>query len=132
MREMVNASKAVLAGTADLRSFGTLLHEAWEVKRGLTRTISSPEIDEIYEAAQRAGAIGGKLLGAGGGGFMLFFVRPEDQASVRKALQRLLCVPFRFESTGSQIIFYEPDGLDGAPERPKAQQRRWIPAAVSA
>jgi D-glycero-alpha-D-manno-heptose-7-phosphate kinase len=75
----------------------------------LTDKISNPYTDYLYETALRAGAAGGKLLGAGGGGFMLFFVRPELQPKVREALGNLLCVPFRFENSGSQIIFYEPD-----------------------
>lgn len=89
--------------------FGRLLHEAWMLKRELSKNISNPEIDNIYDKAREAGAIGGKLLGAGGGGFMLFFVEPEKQGGVKKALGGLKYVPFEFESTGSQIIY------DGSP-----------------
>jgi D-glycero-alpha-D-manno-heptose-7-phosphate kinase len=79
------------------------------VKRGLTSKIAPAAIDEIYDAARRAGAIGGKLMGAGGGGFMVFFVRPEDQPRVREALRGLLEVPFRFERGGSEVIVYQPE-----------------------
>ena len=71
------------------------------------------DIDNIYDTAIHAGATGGKILGAGGGGFILFFVRPELQTKVKESLNNLLHVPFRFENTGSQIIFYEPDLLYG-------------------
>ncbi|MFH1724406.1 MAG: hypothetical protein ABII00_07270, partial [Elusimicrobiota bacterium] len=73
----------------------------------LTDKISTPHVDEIYEAAREAGAVGGKLLGAGGGGFILFFAKPEDQGEIRERLAKLLHVPFHFENTGSQIIFYD-------------------------
>jgi len=75
----------------------------------LTQKISNPAIDEIYEAGRSAGAIGGKLLGAGGGGFMLFFVPPERRESLRVRLKKLLCVPFRFSHTGSDVVVYEPE-----------------------
>ncbi|MFC1928501.1 kinase, partial [Chloroflexota bacterium] len=84
-------------------------HQSWQLKRSLTNKISTPYTDFLYETAIHAGATGGKLLGAGGGGFMLFFVEPKLQPKVREALGNLLYVPFRFESSGSQIIFYEPD-----------------------
>jgi D-glycero-alpha-D-manno-heptose-7-phosphate kinase len=86
--------------------FGQLLNDQWHVKRGLTDKISNNSIDEIYIAGMKSGALGGKLLGAGGGGFMLFYVRNEKQAAVKKALSKLLHVPFRFEFTGSKIIYY--------------------------
>ena len=66
-------------------------------------------IDDVYERARRAGAIGGKILGAGGGGFMLLFARPEDHPKIRERLKSLLYVPFRFENHGSQIVLYDPD-----------------------
>ncbi len=92
----------------NLKRFGRLLHESWQLKRGLSDKISSPFIDNIYETARRAGAIGGKLLGAGGGGFILLFVPPERQEKVKEKLKKLLLVPFEFEDLGSQIIFYQP------------------------
>ena len=90
-------------------AFGRLLDEGWKLKRSLSDKISSEHIDEIYDAARRAGATGGKLLGAGGGGFVLFFVEPGQKQKVREALKSLLEVPFKFENLGSQIIFYQPD-----------------------
>jgi len=118
MQEMVAAAMDILNQNKDnFDEFGKLLNESWQIKRSLTSKISTPLIDEIYEAAIRAGATGGKLLGAGGGGFVLFFVKPELQPQVRRALSKLLYVPFRFDTLGSQIIYYVPDhhswwGLD--------------------
>lgn len=93
-----------------LKEFGGLLDEGWQIKRKLSDKISTPKIDEIYDAAKSSGAIGGKLLGAGGGGFVLLFVPPQNQKKVREKLKDLLLVPFEFESLGSQIIFYQPNG----------------------
>jgi len=109
MYKLVEEALAVLSGDGDVVEFGRLLHESWQLKRSLTSSISNPRIDEIYEAARSAGAIGGKLLGAGGGGFMLIFARPKDQFRIDEALQGLLRVPFKFETQGSQIVVYEPD-----------------------
>lgn len=103
---MVKTALDILSG-GELDDFGRLLHEAWTIKRGLTPMVSTEAIDGMYEAARSAGALGGKLLGAGGGGFMLLFVEPEKQPAVLERLKGLLHVPFRFESGGSQIIFYE-------------------------
>ena len=109
MLQMVQEGVSVLVGERDLCEFGELLHEAWMVKRGLTSQITTPMIDDIYDVARRAGAIGGKLLGAGGGGFMLFFAKPEMHAQIKAALPGLLQVPFRFEGFGSQIVFYQQE-----------------------
>jgi len=106
--QMVDEAHAILYGATDLTDFGRLLHESWMLKRSLTSRISTPAIDEIYEAARAAGALGGKLLGAGGGGFALFFVRPQDRQRVIERLAGLMHVPFRPENHGSQIIYYEP------------------------
>jgi D-glycero-alpha-D-manno-heptose-7-phosphate kinase len=106
---VVEAEKIVVDTKRDLREFGSLLHESWQIKRTLTRKISSPEIDEIYGAGLSAGAVGGKLLGAGGGGFMLFFVPPERRIALRQRLSKLLCVPFEFSSKGSEVVVYEPE-----------------------
>ncbi len=94
----------------NLEKFGKLMYESWKIKRELSARISTSHIDAIYEAAMRAGAIGGKLLGAGGGGFVLFFVPPAKQKAVKEKLKKLLLVPFDFENLGSQIIFYQPNG----------------------
>lgn len=107
MFDMVDQALNILTGGGDLADFGTLLHESWRVKRSLTDKISNPQIDEIYDAAREAGSLGGKLLGAGGGGFILFFAKPEDQPRIKEKLKGLLNVPFRFENGGSQIIFYD-------------------------
>lgn len=105
--ELLEEAVKVLNGGSDLAEFGNLLHEAWQLKRALSPRVSSPAIDGLYERARKAGAIGGKLLGAGGGGFMLVFARPEDHAAIRRELSGFLHVPFRFEFLGSQIIFFD-------------------------
>jgi D-glycero-alpha-D-manno-heptose-7-phosphate kinase len=107
MHEMVFEAVEVLNGY-NLIKFGQLLDESWKLKRTLSDKISSSYIDDLYSTALKAGAIGGKLLGAGGGGFVLFFVEPAKQDRVRQALKDLLEVPFKFENLGSQIIFYQP------------------------
>ncbi len=106
---LVDQGIDALSGTGSIGAFGELLHEAWQVKRALSDSVSNQEIEDIYEAARAAGAIGGKVLGAGGGGFMVFFVPPSEQARVRQSLRRLIHVPFRFESSGSQIVFFDPE-----------------------
>lgn len=111
MRQMVDEGVSILTGQESLSRFGRLLHEAWELKRSLSSRISTPTIDAMYAAARRAGAIGGKLLGAGGGGFLLLFAKPEDHRRIRGALPGCLNVPFRFDYQGSQIIVYQPDEL---------------------
>ena len=108
MYQMVGEATNILCSDSDLVKFGELLHDSWGIKRSLTRQVSTPEIDRIYQAARDAGATGGKLLGAGGGGFMLFFVKPEKRQAVESSLHNLLQVPFRFEPTGSRIILFEP------------------------
>ena len=113
MYQLVDEAINILSGNHDIAEFGKLLHETWQLKRSLTDKISTSQIDDIYAAALSAGAIGGKLLGAGGGGFILFFVKPELQPKVKAKLNHLLYVPFRFENSGSQIIFYEPQNFSG-------------------
>lgn len=108
MLEMVAKAAQILNSDKDLYQFGKLLHDNWQLKRKLTSKITNQEIDDIYSLATKAGALGGKLLGAGGGGFMLIFARPKDQPKIKEKLKKLLYVPFRFESLGSQIIFYSP------------------------
>lgn len=102
------AEKALTAPRVPLDEFGRLLHESWQIKRAVTDKITTPFIDGMYDAACSAGALGGKLLGAGGGGFMLFFVPPAKRAQVRRRLKNLLQVPFGFENLGSQLIYYGP------------------------
>lgn len=95
--------------SGNILDFGKLLDESWQLKRSLSEKISTPHIDEIYNAAKDAGALGGKLLGAGGGGFVLIFAAPELQPKIRQRLKNLLEIPFKFETLGSQIIFYQPN-----------------------
>jgi D-glycero-alpha-D-manno-heptose-7-phosphate kinase len=110
MQEMVDEAIGILnGGDSEISDFGKLLHESWIIKRSLTNKISTPQIDTIYNNALEAGALGGKILGAGGGGFILFFVEPEFQPAVKEKLKNLLYVPFEFETAGSQIIYYAPE-----------------------
>ncbi|HLH03504.1 MAG TPA: hypothetical protein VKX25_12085 [Bryobacteraceae bacterium] len=112
MQQMVDEAERVIAsGSRSFDDFGRLMHESWQIKKSLTQKISNSNIDEIYQAGLSAGALGGKLLGAGGGGFMLFYVSPEHRPTLRKRLQNLLCVPFRFSQRGSHVVVYERDQL---------------------
>lgn len=112
MRGMVDEALEILqTPERPLAEFGDLLHESWMRKARLSDKVSTPEVDRIYKAARKAGAIGGKLLGAGGGGFMLFFVPPEKQANVRAKLKNLVHVPFAIDDYGSKIVLYQPNGL---------------------
>lgn len=106
MYKMVDQGVNILNSNSDLLDFGRLLHESWMLKRSLTDKVSTLYIDYIYDTALKAGAIGGKILGAGGGGFILFFIKPELQDQLKAALPGLLNIPFQFESSGSQIIYY--------------------------
>lgn len=110
MQEMVDeAEKIITDAKTPIEEFGHMLGETWKIKKTLTQSISNAALDEIYDAGLQAGAVGGKLLGAGGGGFMLFFVSPERRAELRARLQSLLCVPFGFSMSGSQVVVYEPE-----------------------
>jgi D-glycero-alpha-D-manno-heptose-7-phosphate kinase len=105
MRQLVDEAVGILSGRESVEKIGELLHETWLLKRGLAEGVTSSEVDEIYRIARENGAIGGKLLGAGAKGFMLFFVPPEKQAAVRRALERFVWVPFQFETEGSATIY---------------------------
>ncbi|MEI6075385.1 MAG: kinase [Verrucomicrobiota bacterium] len=107
MRDSVDEGCDILNGTGDLTPFGKLLHDAWLAKRGLSDQISNDQVDSAYAAARSAGALGGKLLGAGGGGFLLVFASPSKHARIKEQLNRLIHVPFKFEFSGSQIIFFD-------------------------
>ena len=107
MSDMVNEGIRILQDEQiNISEFGKLLGESWQLKKSLTDKISTREIDALYERAVRAGAVGGKLLGAGGGGFMLLFIPPEKQESVRGELKDFLEVKCKFENGGSQIIYH--------------------------
>ena len=107
MKEMVDEAINILNGPIErFNEFGKLLHESWMIKRNLTGLISNGSIDDMYQTAISTGAIGGKLCGAGSGGFMLLFVPPENQAKVKEKLKELLLVPIRFENLGSHLVFY--------------------------
>ncbi len=105
IRAMVDTAENILCSSANISEFGELLHASWLLKKQLSPRIAPAYIDELYAKARQAGALGGKLLGAGGGGFMLLFVKPENKIAVCHALEELLRVPFEFETQGSQIIF---------------------------
>jgi D-glycero-alpha-D-manno-heptose-7-phosphate kinase len=107
MLELLEEASRALHGSGDLSEFGRLLDESWKLKRSLSARISTSVVDDVYAKARAAGALGGKLLGAGGGGFMLLFARPGDHERIRRALPGFLHVPFRFEFLGSQIIFFD-------------------------
>jgi D-glycero-alpha-D-manno-heptose-7-phosphate kinase len=110
MKSLVDRALALLtADKTDLDAFGPLLNETWEIKRELSSRITTPEIDAIHQIALRNGALGGKLLGAGGGGCMLFYVRREDRERLIQALHGYLVIPFRFDFDGSRIIVYDPN-----------------------
>ncbi len=109
MKSMVDDAQFILQTPgADINDFGRLLHEAWELKRDLSSKVSTSQIDQIYQAGIKSGALGGKLLGAGGGGFMLFFAPPEKHEAIRSALTGLVEVPFDYDFGGSQIVLYNP------------------------
>ena len=108
MRAIVDEGLAVLGSHGGLDDFGRLLHEGWMLKRDLAAGVTSATVDEVYERAREHGAIGGKLLGAGGTGFMLLFAPPERHPGIVRALGQSLHVPFRFESEGSTLVYYNP------------------------
>ena len=112
MRAMVDEAISILQNANEaIDSFGELLDASWKYKRSLSDRVSTPEIDTIYQAAMDAGAIGGKILGAGGGGFLLIFAKPERHAAIRDRLKNLIHVPFDFEDSGSRVVLYQPNGL---------------------
>ena len=113
LREMYGlvdeAEKILTNKKADLDEFGHLLDHTWKLKRQIGTTVSTDSIDMLYNKGMKAGALGGKLLGAGGGGFLIFYVQPEYQESVRCAMQDLMYIPFEFETGGTSIIHYTPE-----------------------
>lgn len=105
MLSLVDRAEEILTN-GDLDEFGRMLDYTWRLKKGVNSVVSTGQIDRAYETAIHAGALGGKLLGAGGGGFLLFYVQPEKQKQVRKALRDLKEIPFKFENSGARILYY--------------------------
>lgn len=111
IHSMVDDALEILNSGDDISEFGKLLHETWQIKKKLSSKITNSSIDALYESALRNGALGGKLLGAGGGGFMLLFVTPEKRKQLKEHLHNVLEVKFAFENNGSQIIYYNPQEI---------------------
>lgn len=109
MKDLVEEGISILSNSEDIKSFGELMHEAWLSKRSLSSKVSNASVDEIYDQAISAGAKGGKLTGAGGGGFMLLFAPPSVQERIKQKLNKLIYVPFKLEFSGSQIIFFDSE-----------------------
>ena len=116
LREMYSlvddAEKVLTEKTADLDDFGRLLDHTWKLKRQTGSAVSTNSIDGLYSRGIEAGALGGKLLGAGGGGFLVFYVQPEYQENVRKAMSDLMYIPFEFENGGTRVIHYTPESYE--------------------
>lgn len=113
MYEMVNEAENILVDKdRNLDDFGRLLDESWNLKRQTGKAVSTSDIDNLYEIGIQAGALGGKLLGAGGGGFLIFYVQPENHKKVKEALKDLMYIPFEFENEGSTIIHYTPESYE--------------------
>lgn len=109
MQEQVDqAIEILVTEKSNIKEIGFLLNEAWKYKRSLSGKISNPTIDDLYSAATHAGAIGGKILGAGGGGFILLFAEPEKHEKIKQTLNNLVHVPFKFEREGSRIVYFNP------------------------
>lgn len=112
MQRLVDEAQKILVTKTDINEFGRLLDYTWKLKRGITSIISNDTIDDMYNRAINAGALGGKLLGAGGGGFILLYVEKDKQSAVKKALNDLLYIPFKFENDGTKIIYYQAEDFN--------------------
>ena len=112
MRDLVAPLRNILSGKEKINTFGDILHEGWLLKRSITDNISNPQIDSYYDRARTAGAIGGKLLGAGGGGFLLLFVEPKNQNKVINSLSELFCLDVKLDNAGTRITYYDQDRVD--------------------
>jgi D-glycero-alpha-D-manno-heptose-7-phosphate kinase len=123
MKDLVEEGRSILNGNHDIGAFGELMHEAWHAKRSLSDSVSNGHVDELLAKAMGAGAVGGKITGAGGGGFMLLFVPPDRQKRVKEALGHLIHVPFRFEFGGSQIIYFQQEEDYSMQEQERAEQK---------
>ncbi len=124
MYELVGEAEKVMSDPSkDLDDFGRLLDHTWNLKRQTGKAISTSSIDELYSRGINAGALGGKLLGAGGGGFLIFYVQPEFKKSVRRAMKDLMYIPFEFETSGTRVIHYSPE--DYTPKVPENSGGKW-------
>ena len=112
MKNLVTPLQEVISSGVNLNQFGEMLHNGWLLKKSITSGISSPQIEKYYQKAIDAGALGGKLLGAGGGGFLLFYVEPQNQANVAKSLSNLPEMKFRFDIAGSRITYYDQTDIN--------------------
>ena len=113
MYELVDEAENILTDeNRDLDDFGILLDKTWKLKKGTGSAISTGSIDELYEKGVKAGALGGKLLGAGGGGFIIFYVQPENKEAVKNAMKDLMYIPFKFENGGTRVIHYSPEEFE--------------------
>lgn len=113
MLSLVDKAEQILTDkNADLDDFGRLLDHTWKLKKQTGSAISTNSIDALYEKGMQAGALGGKLLGAGGGGFLVFYVQPEYQEAVKDAMKELMYIPFRFEDGGTRVIHYTPEAYE--------------------
>ncbi|MDQ7091446.1 MAG: hypothetical protein Q9M50_12580 [Methylococcales bacterium] len=112
MKAMVDDAHDILLSDGDLNQFGELLNATWDLKKSLSTKVTNPTIDAMYDKALKAGALGGKLLGAGSGGFMIFYVEKNNQEKVKTALNDYLHIPFCFDFDGSKIVVYEPNYQD--------------------
>ena len=112
MLDLVDDAQKVLQDKdSDLDDFGRLLDHTWKLKRQTGNAVSTSGIDALYEKGIKAGALGGKLLGAGGGGFLVFYVQKEKQAAVHEAMKDLLYIPFKFENEGTKVIYYNAEEI---------------------
>jgi len=130
IRALVYESLEALASNRPMSEFGRLLHESWLLKRTLSDKVSTPQVEDIYRRALANGAVGGKLLGAGGGGFLLFLVAPENRKQLKAALRPVFHVPFAFESSGSQVIHFENNRKPAAEDGDWEQALEMFPEAV--
>lgn len=113
MLQLVDEVEEILTDKhSDLDEFGRMLDHTWQLKRSTGSMVSTSGIDELYQKGIDAGALGGKLLGAGGGGFLVFYVQPEYQESVRRAMSDLMYIPFKFEDGGTRVIHYSPESYE--------------------
>lgn len=112
MKKLVDTAEDILTSKQPISEFGQLLDYTWQLKRGLASGISTGVIDDIYAYAKKAGALGGKLLGAGGGGFLLFYVDKDRQKHFKQSMEKLLYVPFNFEDQGSRVVYYKAEDYE--------------------